>query len=168
MRYAIQVTTRQEENTISLCRAIIDPAILSDIYFPQAETMRKYQGEWVKRQSPLFPGYLFADTDEPDELRSLFHRVPKLTRLLGAGAEPIPLTDQETEWLDKILNPVHVVEFSTGIIIGDRLSVERGALKGMEGLVIHIDRHKRTAVLEVEMFGRKVRTTLGLEVVRKV
>ena len=92
MRYAIQVTTRQEENTISLCRAIIDPAILSDIYSPQAETIGKCQGEWVKRQSHLFPGYLFADTDEPDELRSLFHRVPKLTRLLGAGTEPIPLS----------------------------------------------------------------------------
>lgn len=168
MRYAIQVTTQQEEHTISLCRAIIDPAILSDIYFPQTETMRKSRGEWVKRQTPLFPGYLFADTDEPDELRTLFRRVPKLTRLLGAGTEPIPLSAQETAWLDRILNPGHVAEFSTGIIVGDRLTVESGALKGMEGLIKRIDRHKRTVVLEVEMFGRKVRTTLGLEVVSKI
>lgn len=168
MRFAVQVTTRQEENTIVLCREIIAPSVLSDIFYPQTETMRKFCGEWLKRQIPLFPGYLFADTNEPDELRSLFFRVPKLTKLLGAGTEPIPLSIQETEWLDRILNPSHVAEFSTGIIVGDRLTVESGALRGMEGLVRYIDRHKRTAVLEVEMFGRKVRTTLGLEVVRKL
>lgn len=168
MRYAVQITTGQEESTITLCRAIIAPPILLDIFYPQTETMRKWRGEWMKRQVPLFPGYLFADTEEPDELRSLFRRVPKLTKLLGAGTEPIPLSEQETQWLDGILNPGHVAEFSTGIIVGDRLIVERGALQGMEGLVKRIDRHKRTAMLEVEMFGRKVEMTMGLEVVRKV
>ena len=168
MRYAIQIATGQEGSTMTLCRTIIVPPVLLDIFSPQTEITRKWRGEWVKRQTPLFPGYLFVGTDEPEELRALFRRVPKLTKILGAGTDPIPLSEQETLWLDRILNPDHVAEFSTGIIVGDRLAVESGALKGMEGLVRRIDRHKRTAMLEVEMFGRKVEMELGLEVVRKV
>lgn len=168
MWYAIQILTRQENQTSELCRTIIEDEILSDIFYPQVERMRKYRGSWEKRTVPLFPGYLFADTGRSDALFLGLRRVPKLTRLLGTGLTPIPLSDGETEFLKNILNTEHVAEFSVGFIEGDRLIIESGAMKGMEGMVKKIDRHKRTALLEVEMFGRKVDMKLGLEVVRKV
>ena len=42
-----------------------------------------------------------------------------------------------------------------------------GPLKGNEGLIRKIDRHKRKAWLEIEMFGRTVEMQVGLEVVGK-
>ena len=36
-----------------------------------------------------------------------------------------------------------------------------------QGEVMMIDRHKRTAVLELEFLGREMKVTVGLEVVRK-
>ena len=38
----------------------------------------------------------------------------------------------------------------------------------MEGLIRKIDRHKRMAYLEVEMFGRKIEMRAGLEIIEKI
>jgi transcriptional antiterminator NusG len=37
----------------------------------------------------------------------------------------------------------------------------------MEGIIRKIDRHKRTADIELEMFGRVVRVPVALEIVSK-
>ena len=39
----------------------------------------------------------------------------------------------------------------------DRVQIVSGPLTGMEGSIRRIDRHKRIAHLEIEMFGRTVR-----------
>lgn len=38
---------------------------------------------------------------------------------------------------------------------------------GTEGNIRRIDRHKRIAYLEIEMFGRTVEMKVGLEIIRK-
>lgn len=57
---------------------------------------------------------------------------------------------------------------SKGIIEGERTIVLSGPLKGKEGYIKKIDRHKRKAWLEVELFGRIQNIQLGLEIVSKV
>lgn len=68
--------------------------------------------------------------------------------------------------LRKILNPNHVAEISQGMLVGKRLTIESGPMEGMEVMVKKIDRHKRMAVLEVEMLVRLVELKMGVEVVR--
>ena len=41
-------------------------------------------------------------------------------------------------------------------------------MKEMKGEIKFIDRHKRLAVIEIEMFGRKTEVRLGLEIVMKL
>ena len=56
---------------------------------------------------------------------------------------------------------------SKGLIVNDQVIIREGPLKGNEGLIKKIDRHKRRAYLELEMFGRTVETQVGLEIVEK-
>ena len=42
-----------------------------------------------------------------------------------------------------------------------------GPLQGMEGAIRKIDRHKRIAVLSLDMFGRTVDMKVGLEIIEK-
>ena len=56
---------------------------------------------------------------------------------------------------------------SEGFIENDRVVITSGPLQGNEGLIRKIDRHKRKAYLEIDMFGRKLKTQVGLEIVRK-
>ena len=57
---------------------------------------------------------------------------------------------------------------SVGVIEKDKVKIQEGPLVGMEGLIKKIDRHKRQAVLEMEMFGRKVEMKVGVEIVEKI
>lgn len=94
-------------------------------------------------------------------------RVIGLTKLLGTGDTIVPLTDEEVSFLLRLGGEEQTVEMSEGIIENDRVVVLSGPLKGNEGLIRKIDRHKRKAWLEVEMFGRMVEMQVGLEVVGK-
>lgn len=57
---------------------------------------------------------------------------------------------------------------SKGYVIGDIVTVISGPMKEMKGKIKFIDRHKRLAVIEIEMFGRKTEVRLGLEIVMKL
>ncbi len=43
-----------------------------------------------------------------------------------------------------------------------------GPLQTLKGTIRKIDRHKRTAVVQMKMMGRLQDVTMGLEIVRKV
>ena len=58
-------------------------------------------------------------------------------------------------------------DLSEGIIEGDRIIVTSGPLVGNEGSIRKIDRHKRLAYLEFDMFGQDVKAAVGLEIVEK-
>ena len=167
MLYAIQVITGEEERTIKMCRVLIDEQILADVFYPETEIMRRYKGSWHKLRRPMFPGYIFAETEQVEELFFKFIWIPKLTKILGTALAPVALSEEEEAWLKRITNEDHVAEISIGIIEGDELIVNSGPLVGLEGTVKKINRHKRQAVVEVEMFHRKMEMTLGLEVVEK-
>jgi transcriptional antiterminator NusG len=56
---------------------------------------------------------------------------------------------------------------SKGIIEGDHIIVESGPLKGYEGFIKKIDRHKRIAFIDVELFNTVTTVKVGLEIVSK-
>ena len=95
-------------------------------------------------------------------------KVIGLTKLLKTGEEITPLSKEEVALLMKLGNEEQEVEMSTGIIEGDKVRIYEGPLQGMEGLIKKIDRHKRMAYLEVEMFGRTVEMKVGLEIVSRI
>ena len=73
---------------------------------------------------------------------------------------------EEVELLMRIGTDKQLVEMSSGIIENDRVRILSGPLMGMEGNIRRIDRHKRIAYLEIEMFGRTVEMKVGLENIR--
>ena len=56
-------------------------------------------------------------------------------------------------WLESVLDEAHVLRASEGRIEGGVLQVERGPLRGCEGRVRKIDRHKRMAYLRFDEGG---------------
>ena len=64
-------------------------------------------------------------------------------------------------------NAIAALTEAEGIIENDTVLITRGPLKGHEGMIRRIDRHKRRAYLTVRMFGRTMETQVGLEIVAK-
>ena len=124
-------------------------------------------GNGICKNEILFPCYVFLISEQPNELVASLKQVIGMTKLLKTGDEITPISQEEVDLLLKLGSEKQEVEMSTGIIEGDEVIVFDGTLQGMEGLIKKIDRHKRIAYLEVDMFGRKVEMQMGLEIVEK-
>ncbi len=168
MWYVIQVRTGREESTIIQCKKEIPSQILERCFLPYYKEKKNLNGKWETYQKILFPGYIFVVTDQLDELQESLKKVIGLTRLLAVDEEIVPLSEEEVCFLKHFGGEEQVVEMSTGIIVGSRTIVQSGPLKGMEGYIRRIDRHKRKAWLEVNMFGRAQLMQVGLEIVSKM
>ena len=138
-----------------------------EIFAPRYERKRKYLGKWHMETSLLFPGYLFVISSYPEELYKALKRIPQLTRLLGTGEKWTPMTEEDIEIVELLSGEKHLMKFSEGCIQGDKVIITRGPLKGLEGNISRIDRHKRLAWLNVELFGKTVELQAGLEIIRK-
>lgn len=167
MWYVVQVRTGSEENIRLQCERRIPRSILEECFIPYYEEKRKVQGEWKIQKKILFPGYIFVVTEEIEELYRQLAKVIGLTKLLGTDDEVIPLTEEETGFLMAFGGKNQVVKMSEGIIENSQVIVTSGPLQGREGLIRRIDRHKRKAYLEMDMFGRMQMVQVGLEIVKK-
>lgn len=168
MWYVIQVQAGKEESIKKQCEAEIEKSILERCFIPYREIKRKIRDKWTIKEYILFPGYIFAITDHLEELQvELQNKVTGFTKLIGFGNEIIPLTEEEISFLQKIGGNKQIVGFSKGFITGDKVIVFDGPLIGMEGYIKKIDRHKRKAWIEVDLFGRVQKAEVGLEIVKK-
>ena len=165
--YVMQVRTGTEENICIQCRKGMGVDILKNCFLPCYEEKRKIRGEWKILKKLLFPGYVFVISDDIDQLYQKLKKVIGLTKLIGTGKEIIPLTEEEVRFLMKFGGEEQIVVMSEGIIEGSKVIINSGPLKGMEGYIRKIDRHKRKAYLEVPMFNGMQNIQVGLEIVSK-
>lgn len=167
MWYVMQVTPGGEKKTVQMCQHIVEDDYIEEIFVPEIEQMKRFRGEWHKVKKIMFPGYVFVSTQKELDLYENLKSVPTLTKILKTGEDITPVTPREEDFINKLIGKDKVAEVSVGYIEGDKLIVSEGPLIGMEGLVKKIDRHKRIAVLQMEMFGNLTEVTMGLEVLSK-
>lgn len=167
MWYVVQVNTGTEERIQTQCRKNIPYTVLERCFIPYYEEKKQIRGEWSIQTRILFPGYVFMVTDHIEELFEQLKHIIGLTRILGSGQEIVPLRDEETTFLQSFGGEQQIVGMSEGIIKGSRVIVHSGPLIGREGLICKIDRHKRRAWLEMELFGRRQKVQVGLEIIEK-
>ena len=167
MWYVLQVRTGTEESIRLQCRSNIPEAVLERCFIPYYEEKKRIRGEWTIQKKVLFPGYVFVVTEDLNHLYDSLKTVIGLTKLIGTGKEIVPLTEEEKDFLLGFGGEEQVVKMSEGIIEGTKIIVTQGALMGKEGYIKKVDRHKRKARLELEMFGRMQEVVVGLEIVEK-
>lgn len=167
MWYVMQVRTGTEENIRLQCSRKIPREVLERCFIPYYEEKKKIRGEWTIQKKVLFPGYIFAVTENMEKLCESLHSVIGLTKLIGTGKEIVPLTEEEKCFLQEMGGEEQIVKMSEGIIENSRTRILSGPLKGREGMIKKIDRHKRKAWMEVRMFGRMQTVEVGLEIAAK-
>ena len=136
-------------------------------FVPRKAINMKIKGCWVFRERALFPGYLFVDTDEIEELSLKLFRSEGFSHVLVTNKKYFPLYGNDAILIDKLYNGGGLFETSEGYIEGDEIVVTSGPLCGLEGLIRRVDRHKRLAYIDIDMFGQVLSTSVGLEIVDK-
>ncbi|MEF3345558.1 antiterminator LoaP [Eggerthella lenta] len=168
MWYVVQTVAGREFAVCRLIESLVEDDVLQECFVPRYEVQKQFRGQWRTCTATLFPGYLIVVTDRVDELESQLRRVPAFAWVLSNDGGFVPLERDEVAWIDAFTEKGHrTVGVSEGVIEGDRIIVLKGPLVGREGWIRKINRRKRTAYLEIDMFGRTMQTKIGLGIVRK-
>lgn len=168
MWYVLQVMSGREADLRDLITRCLSQELLRDCFYPTYEAVYKKGGQRRIVQRRMFPGYLFIVTEDILQVEQKLQAIPDMMKVLKTGSEPIPLTREEQEFLERRLNREHVLPMSRGYKSGDEIRITEGPFAGYLGQLKAVDRHNRFGVISLEMFGRDVEMRFGLEVVGKV
>ena len=96
---------------------------------------RRHWSDRIKTQElPLFPGYVFCRFNVHNRLPILL--TPGVLLIVGYGRTPLPVEDSEIAALQSIVNSRLKTEPWPYLRIGQRVRIERGSLKGIEGILL--------------------------------
>lgn len=144
-----------------------------EAFIPKKIKHFKSKHQVIKKEEVLFKGYVFVKTDLSykefkvylnQEIRSVTGFI-KLLEHDKEGTES--LYPQERRFLEQFTNKEHVIEESIGVIEGDKIIVSSGPLVGYEAMIKKVDRHKRLAYIDIDMFGRSQTISVSLEIILK-
>ena len=168
MWYVIQVQARHEIAVVEKChtRGVLLPG--EEAFTILSERMIKESGEWKKKTEVAFQKYIIAETEDTDGFRIRLRKVGEMAKMLGVDDKIVPIYPEEQELLQRLGGSEHVIRYSEGILVGERLVVTEGPMKGMEGRVKWTDRHQRIAGIEVSLLGQKIVVKMGIGILKRV
>lgn len=154
--YALITTCGEEEN---ICQIVNDELKLHAIY-PRVERHFRTQGTNLLTVKPIVPGCIFIECDF--DYAVLLDKL-KNTSIEIQGLELI--SSRKMEVLKKMLSDECLIKMSKGIIQDQKKIIQEGSLVGLEAHIKKINRHKRLAVLDIDIHQKEL--LVGLEIVEK-
>lgn len=179
MYYVIYVGSGKEKKAEDFITRDISSDICRECFHPVKHLRKRFHGEWIDIYERLIPGYVFIESDNPEELYHCLKRIPILTKLLGREMNDeemivYALKDEEVRWLARLMpsfeknNQEYLIELSkVGFNENDEVIILDGPLKDMTGYVRKINLHKRIAEIEVSFFGQTSVLYLGIDLIKK-
>ena len=172
--YVIQTMSGKEDILIRYIEEYVDSSVVKECFIPKRERKKKIDGKWRVITEKLFRGYIFVVTGEPVGLFFALKQIPMLSKLLSDGEYTFEkLNNKEVDFISRIgsgrpdhISKISKVEFDE-YSEGDEVVYIEGDLKSFEGQIKRFDKHRRVAVVEIELFGRKTEVYLEFEFLRK-
>jgi transcription antitermination factor NusG len=144
-------------------------AVLRGKGFEEFVPMYQAKRHWSDRTKvvdvPLFPGYLFCRLD-------LNRRLPLLTTpgflyLVGKGKSPEPVEESEIMAIQSVVRSGISLFPEASVRVGQKVCLERGPLRGVEGVVAKIaDQHR--IFVNVTLLQRSVSVQVDPDWIRTV
>lgn len=114
----------------------------------------------------MFPGYVLVNMVMNDDTWYVVRNTRGVTGFVGAGSDPVPLSEAEMRNLGIVANSNSEVEID--IEVGDLVEVTSGAWEGRVSTVTAINMNKQTVTIEVDMFGRETSVEIEFVDVKKL
>ncbi|WP_372972642.1 transcription/translation regulatory transformer protein RfaH [Marinobacter sp.] len=128
-------------------------------FYPKVTVERIRAGKRATRLEPLFPGYLFINIDESDPLWGKLRSTRGVLRVVGFGGKPVPVPDEVIEYIHDGLT---AVEEQGGLKKGEKVRIQEGPFRGVEGIFQAYEGEERAIVLISFMQKQQaVRVRLG-------
>jgi transcription antitermination factor NusG len=133
-----------------------------DTFLPLMAQRRRWVDRYRSVAFPLFPGYVFCRFDSSHRLPIL--TIPGVLRIVGDGQRPIPVSDSEIERLQRVASSGYRLEQTEFPEVGQRVSVVRGPLTGVEGVLAEV-RSGHRLIVSISLLQRSVAVEMDASMV---
>jgi transcription antitermination factor NusG len=146
--YAVRVRSNYER-TVS---TVLDHKGVEQ-FLPTYRSRRVWSDRVKTIELPLFPGYVFCRI--PLEERNRVITTDGVVGFVGAGRQPIPVSEAEIDAIRTIVQSQAPAEPWPFLKIGQTVRINRGSLSGIEGILIKVKSSWRL-VVSVMLLERSV------------
>ena len=124
-----------------------------EIMLPMYQSVRRWKDRQKSIMLPLFPCYLFVQTDLSRKLEIL--RTPGVFWLVESGGCACQIPEADIEAINKMLQTPERIVPHPYLKTGERVRVRHGSFEGLEGILTRIKNQYRV-VLAVEPLRKAV------------
>ena len=128
------------------------------------------QRKWVKgiceeQVRTLLPGYVFVYADAPVEYPRAVFRLDNVIRLLGEQESNFTLLGDDFTFAKMLWNCGGTIGILKAYQEGDRVRLVPGALGGIEGEIVKLERRKGRAMIQYQFAGTTCTTWVGYDLI---
>ena len=132
---------------------------------PVYKARRAWSDRTKDLEVPLFAGYVFCRFGALEKARVA--TTPGVAKIVGFGAGPVPLEDREIAEIRRVMESGLALRPWPFLKAGDRVRVERGPLRGLEGTLLR-ERDSLSLVVGVELLQRSIAVELDPDMISPV
>ncbi|MBM7558535.1 transcription termination/antitermination NusG family protein [Marinitoga litoralis] len=122
--------------------------------------------------SRLFPGYMFIEMILNKETQEMVKNIPYVINFINIGGTPVRLKSKEVKALLRLTGEesyeVKESKIRADYELGEHIRIVNGPFEYFTGKITHIDLHKQTVKVTINMFGRETEVELGLTEIEKI
>ncbi len=122
----------------------------------------------VEVEERIYPGYVLVDMIVTDDSWYVVRNTPRVTGFVGAGNTPVPVTDEEINFLFSRMEGAEKAKHTILVAEGEVVFITDGPFKDMEGRVSEVDHDRGKVKVMVNMFGRETSVELDFVQVKKL
>ena len=137
-------------------------------FSPQIIRKQRKQGENVKKQFDLLPGYVFIYNEERLTDYRFFFGIDGVIRRVGRTETGYELAGADLDFAMKLLEKDGVVGSMKVCRVGDEVTLEDPLFSGCRGTVTEIDCRKERAKVEFVFDRNSCSTWISLEAVKNL
>jgi len=127
---------------------------------------REWRGNrWEQKTRILLPGYIFAYSNSPLDIR-LVNGLPYILKVLHYDDGDAVLRGRDREFAFWLVQHGGIVGISSAVIEGSRVKVVSGPLKELEGRIVKVDKRKQIAKVAFASYGTIKHFWLSFEVLQ--
>ena len=134
-------------------------------FLPTYKLRKRLCDRFKVADAPLFPGYLFCRFDVQKRLPIL--TTPGVIQIVGYNRMPVPIDESEIDALQMLVQSGLPNQPWPYVRIGDRVQIEAGPLRGIEGILVAVKAGHRL-ILSVTLLQRSVAVQIDSSFVRPV
>src|SRR5882672_8741616 len=108
-----------------------------NVVVPTEKKIKIKGGKRVEVEEKIYPGYVLVDMIVTDDSWYVVRNTPRVTGFVGAGVNPVPLKQEEVDYLFKKMD-AGTAKHNIDLAIGEVVRIVDGPFKELEGNVASV------------------------------